>query len=154
MENYHIIRNNGLQEGPFSEEELKQFYANTALPQQTLVWMAGWAEWRACGEVFDWFPPPAPQDSLNKGICVSMGSGRNYLIAGLLAIFLGGSGIHKFYNGSWGWGIFYLLFFIPSIFITMGLWSIIPFIEGILYIVDEAKYNKKYNDSPAAPFKW
>lgn len=54
--------------------------------------------------------------------------------AGLLAIFLGGIGIHKFYLGKTAQGIIYLLFF----------WTFIPavvgFIEGILYLTksDEA----------------
>lgn len=48
--------------------------------------------------------------------------------AGLLAIFLGGLGIHKFYLGKPGLGILYLLF----------CWTYIPeivgFIEGIIYL--------------------
>ena len=34
---------------------------------------------------------------------------KSKLTAGLLAIFLGGLGVHKFYMGSWGWGLIYLL---------------------------------------------
>ena len=33
------------------------------------------------------------------------------LSAALLALFLGGIGIHKFYMGSWGWGLVYLATF-------------------------------------------
>ena len=36
---------------------------------------------------------------------------KSKVAAGLLGIFLGGLGIHKFYLGRWGWGIVYLLFF-------------------------------------------
>ncbi len=53
---------------------------------------------------------------------------KNKIAAGLLAIFLGGFGIHKFYMGKIGKGILYLLFswtFIPSF---------IAFIEGIIYL--------------------
>ncbi len=35
---------------------------------------------------------------------------KNKLVAALLALFLGGLGIHKFYLGRTGWGIIYLLF--------------------------------------------
>ena len=53
---------------------------------------------------------------------------KSKLAAGLLGIFLGGLGIHKFYLGKVGLGIVYILFswtFIPAI---------IGFIEGIVYL--------------------
>ena len=58
--------------------------------------------------------------------------------AGLLAIFLGGLGIHKFYLGKNGKGILYLVFcwtYIPAL---IGL------VEGIIYLTssDENFYNK------------
>ena len=53
---------------------------------------------------------------------------KSKITAGLLAIFLGGLGIHKFYLGKIGMGILYLIF----------CWTYIPafigFIEGIVYI--------------------
>lgn len=60
--------------------------------------------------------------------------------AGVLAIFLGGFGIHRFYLGQW-WGIFYLLF----------IWTFVPgivsFIEGIVFLVtNDEKWDKKYNE--------
>ncbi len=65
---------------------------------------------------------------------------RNKIAAALLAIFLGGFGIHKFYLGRPGWGILYLLFcwtFIPAL---------IGFIEGILYLVmSDESFEKKYS---------
>ena len=54
---------------------------------------------------------------------------KNRFIAALLAIFLGGFGVHKFYLGKWN-GIFYLLL----------CWTYVPviiaFIEGVLYLVN------------------
>ena len=53
---------------------------------------------------------------------------KSKLAAGLLGIFLGGIGIHKFYLGRVGMGVLYLLFcwtFIPGI---------VGFIEGIVYL--------------------
>jgi len=53
---------------------------------------------------------------------------KSKVAAGLLAIFLGGLGIHKFYLGKTGAGVLYLLFF----------WTYVPaiigFIEGIIYL--------------------
>jgi TM2 domain-containing membrane protein YozV len=65
---------------------------------------------------------------------------RNKVIAGLLAIFLGDIGLHKFYLGKIGMGILYLLL----------CWTIIPavigFIEGIVYIsMSDEKFDAKYN---------
>lgn len=64
---------------------------------------------------------------------------RNKVIAALLAIFLGGFGIHKFYLGQKGWGLVYLLFF----------WTVIPgivgFIEGIIYLcMSDERFAEKY----------
>lgn len=53
---------------------------------------------------------------------------KNKLLAGILGIFLGGFGIHKFYMGKIGTGILYFLFcwtYIPTI---------IGFIEGVVYL--------------------
>jgi len=68
-------------------------------------------------------------------------SRKNKTTAGLLAIFLGGLGVHKFYLGKTGLGILYLLFcwtYIPAI---IGL------IEGIIYLSasDEKFYNNYVN---------
>ena len=53
---------------------------------------------------------------------------KSKVVAGILALFLGGLGIHKFYLGKPGMGILYIVF----------SWSLIPaivgFIEGIIYL--------------------
>ncbi|MHA1792887.1 MAG: NINE protein [Promethearchaeota archaeon] len=69
---------------------------------------------------------------------VNRNTSPNKIVAGLLAIFLGGLGIHKFYLGKIGEGILYIIF----------CWTIIPsiigFIEGIIYLVmsDDEFYQK------------
>ena len=53
---------------------------------------------------------------------------KSKVTAGILAIFLGAFGIHKFYLGNTGAGVLYLIFcwtYIPAI---------IGFIEGIIYL--------------------
>lgn len=70
----------------------------------------------------------------------AFGLTKSKTTAGLLAIFLGGLGIHKFYLGKWGWGILYILFcwtYIPSL---IGL------IEGIIYLVsNQNNFARKYD---------
>jgi TM2 domain-containing membrane protein YozV len=65
---------------------------------------------------------------------------KNRITAALLAFFLGGIGIHKFYLGENAAGVFYLIFsctFIP------GIIAIFDFI-GLLLTTDQA-FNAKYN---------
>jgi TM2 domain-containing membrane protein YozV/ribosomal protein L32 len=67
------------------------------------------------------------QQMINEGISPAWPI-KSKIAAGLLGIFLGGLGIHKFYMGKIGMGILYLLFswtFIPGL---------IGFIEGIIYL--------------------
>jgi TM2 domain-containing membrane protein YozV len=63
---------------------------------------------------------------------------HNKLVAGLLAIFLGSFGVHKFYLGQMMAGIIYL------IFCWTGIPGIIGIIEGIMYLsmADPAFYQK------------
>jgi TM2 domain-containing membrane protein YozV len=68
---------------------------------------------------------------------------KSKVVAGLLAILLGGLGIHKFYLGKLGQGVLYLLFS------WTGIPSIIGFIEGILYLVkSDEEFNRQYNHVP------
>lgn len=66
-------------------------------------------------------------------------SSKSRITAGVLAILLGGVGVHKFYLGKAGMGCLYILFcwtFIPAI---IGL------IEGIIYLtMDDDAFAQKY----------
>ena len=71
---------------------------------------------------------------------ISAYSGRNRIVAVLFAFFLRGFGAHKFYLGSFGLGIVYLIF----------CWTVIPsiiaIIEGILLLImSDDDFNRKYN---------
>jgi len=75
--------------------------------------------------------------------------GKSKTLAGILAILIGGLGIHKFYLGSWGWGILYLLL----------VWTYIPaliaFIEGIVLLcMSSRNFDAKYNYTEPSPFAW
>ncbi len=69
----------------------------------------------------------APQPTYVTGISPAWPI-KSKTTAGILAILLGGLGVHKFYLGNVGMGIVYLLF----------CWTTIPaiiaFIEGIVYL--------------------
>lgn len=65
---------------------------------------------------------------------------KNKTTAAILAFFLGGIGIHRFYLGQTGLGIVYLIF----------CWTLIPaliaFIDFIVFLVmSESAFNLKYN---------
>lgn len=68
---------------------------------------------------------------------------RSKTTAGLLALFLGGLGVHKFYTGRAGMGFLYLVFcwsFIPAI---IAIVEAIQFFNMPLVVFDE-----KYNNHP------
>lgn len=68
---------------------------------------------------------------------------KHKTVAGLLAILLGGLGIHRFYLGQW-WGIFYLLL------CWTGITSLIALIEGIVFLCSNGeKWDDKYNEGIA-----
>ncbi|MFP4600945.1 MAG: NINE protein [Persicimonas sp.] len=66
--------------------------------------------------------------------------------AALLAFFLGGLGIHKFYLNQGGQGVLYLLF----------SWTLIPafvaLLETFVYLtMDDATFQQKYGSQPRLP---
>ncbi|MFB6138662.1 MAG: NINE protein [Halobacteriaceae archaeon] len=71
----------------------------------------------------------------------SAGADSDQMVAGILALLLGGLGAHKFYQGRVGLGLLYLCFFWTAIPALLGL------IEGILILVaDPQEYEEKYAD--------
>ncbi|HQW70083.1 MAG TPA: TM2 domain-containing protein [Flavobacterium sp.] len=60
------------------------------------------------------------------------------MVAGIFALLLGSLGIHKFYLGYTQEGVIQIVISV----VTCGIGGIIPFIEGILYLVksDEEFY--------------
>lgn len=69
----------------------------------------------------------APQQVYMTGINPSWPI-KSKVAAGILGIFLGGIGVHKFYLGKVGMGILYLCF------CWTGIPAIVGFIEGIIYL--------------------
>ena len=77
----------------------------------------------------------APQSGHGR----TSGSEKSRITAGVLALLVGGLGIHKFYLEQTGLGIVYLIFcwtFIPAI---------VAFIEGIIYLtMSDDAFEAKY----------
>ncbi|WP_020408357.1 NINE protein [Hahella ganghwensis] len=69
---------------------------------------------------------------------------KDKTVAGLLALFLGGFGVHRFYLGQW-WGIFYLLLWgtmIPSL---------VSLVEAIVFFVSSKEsWERKYSSVPSS----
>lgn len=90
----------------------------------------------ACGQPVDVRAEICPKCGVRQKRVVGQ---KSRIAAALLAFFLGGFGVHKFYLGRVVWGFLYLIFF----------WTLIPaiiaFIEFIVYLCmsDEA-FAEKY----------
>lgn len=69
--------------------------------------------------------------------------------AGVLALLLGGIGMHKFYMGTWGWGLVYIVLcwtFVPAL---------VALVEGIRYLtMNDVEFQHKAAqvDGPLAFF--
>ena len=89
-----------------------------------------------CGAAVGPLAPTAPGGAERK----------SKIAAGLLAIFLGGLGIHKFYLGFTGPGVVYVCVSLLAGVVTLGIaavvMGIIALIEGIIYLTksDEEFY--------------
>jgi len=97
---------------------------------------------RDCGSVIHARAEICPKCGVRQKMIPTAGA-RTRVAAGILALFLGGLGAHKFYLGKPGMGILYLLFcwtFVPA---GVGL------IEGIVYLcMSDAAFNANYNTIP------
>ena len=101
---------------------------------QTLSQVEGATDWKPLGALPEFagtFPPPNipptivyAQDDLRK----------SKLVAGLLGIFIGSLGIHRFYLGYVGIGVAQIVVTLC----TLGIGGIWGFIEGILILVGSA----------------
>ncbi|MGM3159963.1 TM2 domain-containing protein [Dickeya undicola] len=90
---------------------------------------------RGCGKEIHSTAKACPQCGATQGIAGT----KSRIAAALLAFFLGGLGVHKFYLGKIGQGFLYLIFcwtFIPSL---------IAFIEFIIYLCNsDEDFARKY----------
>ena len=94
-------------------------------------------------------PPPYPPPAAPYGYPyppVPYGPARkDRVAAGVLAILLGGLGIHLFYLNKVGWGIAFLLFTLLTCGYGGLLTGLIALVQGILYLcASEPDFHQKY----------
>ena len=98
-----------------------------------------------CGAVLQTAAPAASQpqvtvvNNVNNGINTSTWPIKNKLVAAILAILLGGLGVHEFYLGRTGKGVLML------IFCWTGIPAVIGFVQGIMILVsNDENFQLKY----------
>lgn len=68
-------------------------------------------------------------------------SGKSRGVAALLAIFLGGLGVHYFYLGKTAGGLLTILLSV----VTCGIWQVLTLVQGILMLcMDNRSFDMKY----------
>lgn len=92
----------------------------------------------SCGEIIKKEAEICPECGVRQQ-SASKDYDKDRVTAGVLAILLGGLGVHKFYLGETGMGVLYLCFFWTAIPALVGL------IEGILYLTKtDEEFQQKY----------
>jgi TM2 domain-containing membrane protein YozV len=125
---YKIIGADGHQYGPVLSAQIREWIAAGRANAGTMAQMEGSADWRPLSSFAEFAylsvqaPPPVAQ---------AYDPRKSKLIAGLLGIFIGGLGIHRFYLGYTGIGIAQ----IAVTLLTCGAGHIWGLIEGILILV-------------------
>jgi TM2 domain-containing membrane protein YozV len=123
---YKIIGSDGRQYGPVTAEQLKEWVAAGRANAATLTQPEGGADWKPLGTLPEFvLPPGAPPP-----VALAADPRKSKIAAGLLGIFLGGFGVHRFYLGYTGIGIAQ----IAVTFVTCGIGSLWGLIEGILIL--------------------
>jgi hypothetical protein len=130
---YIVIGGDGQRYGPVSVEQVRQWITEGRLNSQSLAQPVGSTDWKRLMD----FPEfaanlggtvvPPPQFG---GMYVPAINLKSKIAAGLLGIFLGGLGVHRFYLGYIGVGIAQIV----VTFVTCGVGQLWGFIEGILIL--------------------
>lgn len=94
-----------------------------------------------CGGIINFKAEICPKCGVRQlGYYAASNQDKSKGIAGVLAILLGSFGVHKFYLGLAGQGIFYLLFCWTWIPMLLGL------IEGIMFLAtSEEEFDERFN---------
>jgi TM2 domain-containing membrane protein YozV len=132
---YKMIGGDGREYGPVSAEQLRQWAAEGRANANTRVLDEATTEWKPLGAVPELSgqatPPPPPPLPSPSAVSPPATEPKSKIAAGLLGIFLGGFGIHRFYLGYTAIGIAQLIVNIVTCGIVGSLWG---FVEGLLIL--------------------
>jgi TM2 domain-containing membrane protein YozV len=128
--NYYI-GDAGRQRGPFTIEQLRAMN----LRSDTLVWREGMSQWQPAHSIPELQliaagPAPTPYPSAPPYNPPE----SKRILAGLMAIFFGAFGVHKFVLGFTGAGMVYLLVTLLTCFFAYPIMHILAVVEGIVYL--------------------
>lgn len=130
---YRIIGADGRQYGPASVEQLREWIAQGRANALTVACAEGSLDWKPLGQLPEFAgrfaAPPVP-----PVLQAPPDLRKSKLAAGLLGIFVGSFGVHRFYLGYTGIALAQLLITVLTCGIgacISGLWG---FIEGILIL--------------------
>ena len=87
------------------------------------------------------YPQPYPGQGMTPPIDPQA---KSKIVAGLLGIFVGGFGVHRFYLGFTKIGVIQIIVTI----LTCGIGSLWGFVEGILYLIGAGNYTTDATGRP------
>ena len=94
---------------------------------------------KSCGAIIHKDAEICPKCGVRQMSAPTASGGKSKIVAAILAFFLGGFGVHKFYLGHEGEGLICLCFF------WTGIPALVGIIEAILYLLmSDADFEKKY----------
>lgn len=131
----------GQQWGPVADHDFKRMIATGQARADDLVWREGMANWQPLASLPELVthlspgsPPPMP----------ALDPSRR-LTAGVLAILLGGLGVHKFYLGLKTPGLILLLCSIFTCLAAVPVTGLIGLVEGVIYLtMSDAEFYQTY----------
>lgn len=101
---------------------------------------------RGCGKPIHSSAPSCPHCGAPQRVESASSGSKGRITAAVLALLLGGFGIHKFYTGAWGWGLVYMALF------WTGIPAILAWVEAIRYFVlSDAEFEHK-SEQATGPF--
>jgi TM2 domain-containing membrane protein YozV len=138
MSNWYLLRN-GQTHGPYPEEEVRQWVRAGHIAPDEKLNREGDANWLS----LDMIPEFAKDRATAPpwGVAYGPNPPKDKMVAGVLAILLGGLGIHHFYLGNTNLGIIYL------VLALFGVAPVLGIVDGIIYLTKpEDQFQRNYHN--------